>query len=339
MRLTQAAVHHGENDQSRKTVNANKQISDRYYQSVDSKESDYLNQVNERIVDKACDTVGDLAICDDVEKNYAFTSIEQESQGDIGVSDCNTSSDEGIIDENQAKDVQDEQELPGQHTHHNEIINSVCEATSGNDDPSKDPDHTIDAEMNTIIDEPDHTLDSMEINIVGEANDTYGHPSQESDVTVNVENSNIDEPEVTDVNSDCRYDSDLNTVSEANNVHHHSGQEIGVQINMENSNVDEPNIHDSSKTNDGNAEQTNSIVDDDVEQNDVSQNIIQDLQNKTVSKDVGMEEADETTNVSGETTFIDPGKEFSIQGGVEMNNATSLEGSSRILGEQNIEQV
>jgi hypothetical protein len=52
-----------------------------------------------------------------------------------------------------------------------------------------------------------------------------------------------------------------------------------------------------------------------------------------------MEKADETTNVSGETTFIDPGKELSIQGFfVEMNNSTSLEGSSVILGEQNIEQ-
>jgi hypothetical protein len=56
--------------------------------------------------------------------------------------------------------VQDEQELPGHHTHHNETINSIGEATDGNDDPSKDPDHTIDAE-NPIIDEPDCTLDSM----------------------------------------------------------------------------------------------------------------------------------------------------------------------------------
>ncbi len=117
-------------------------------------------------------------------KNDAFTSIEQESQGVIGVSDYNTSSDEQIIAENQAKDVQDEQELPGQHIHHNEIINSVGEATDGNDDPRKYPDHTIDAE-NTIVDEPDRTLDRMEINIVGEANDTNGHPSQESDVLVN----------------------------------------------------------------------------------------------------------------------------------------------------------
>ncbi len=115
--MTQAAVHHGENDQTRNTVDANKQIFDCYYQSVDSKESDHLNQVNESIFDKTCDTVRDLAICDDVETNDAFTSIEQEFQGDIGVSDYNTSSDEQIIAENWAKDVQAEQELPVQRTH------------------------------------------------------------------------------------------------------------------------------------------------------------------------------------------------------------------------------
>ncbi len=49
-----------------------------------------------------------------------------------------------------------------------------------------------------------------------------------------------------------------------------------------------------------------------------------------------MEKADETTNVNGETSFIDPGKDLSIQGGVEMNNATPLEGSPVILGEQDI---
>ncbi len=50
--------------------------------------------MNENIVGKACDTVGDFAICDDVEKNDAFTSIEQESQGDIGVAEYDISSDE-----------------------------------------------------------------------------------------------------------------------------------------------------------------------------------------------------------------------------------------------------
>jgi hypothetical protein len=50
-----AAVHHGTNDQSRKTA---EQISGCYYQSVDSQEPDHPYQVNENIVDNACDTVG-----------------------------------------------------------------------------------------------------------------------------------------------------------------------------------------------------------------------------------------------------------------------------------------
>ncbi len=121
--------------------------------------------------------------------------------------------------------MQAEQELPGQRTRNNEVVNSVGKATDGNDDPSKDPDHTIDAE-NTTVDEPDHTLDSVEVNTVGEANDTNGHPYQEPDVTVNAENINVDEPDI---------------------------------------------IHDSSKTIDTNAEQTESMADNDVEHNDVSQ--------------------------------------------------------------------
>ncbi len=65
----------------------------------------------------------------------------------------------------------------------------------------------------------------MEINIVGEANESNGHPSQKSDVTVNAEKSNIDEPDM---------------------------------------------IYDRSKPIDTIAEQTESIVDDDFDHNDVS---------------------------------------------------------------------
>ncbi len=108
MGLTQATVHHEGNDQSRKTVDANKQISGCYYQSIDSQESDYLNKVNENIENKACDSVGDLAVHDDVKKNDAFTSVEQEFQGDIGASDYNIKSDEQMNTENQANDVQAE---------------------------------------------------------------------------------------------------------------------------------------------------------------------------------------------------------------------------------------
>jgi hypothetical protein len=63
-----------------------------------------------------------------------------------------------------------------------------------------------------------------------------------------------------------------------------------------------------------------------------------------------MEKADEITDCSGhvnkdcddridrETTIIDLGKDLSIQGQVEMNNATPLEVSSVIIEEQNIVQ-
>jgi hypothetical protein len=39
-------------------------------------------------------------------------------------------------------------------------------------------------------------FDSVEVNTVGEANDTNGCPSQESDVTVDAENSNSNEPDI-----------------------------------------------------------------------------------------------------------------------------------------------
>ncbi len=103
MGLTQAAVHHEKNDQSRQTVDANKWVSGHYYQSVDSQELDHLNKVNENIENKACDTVGlvgDLAVCDILEKNNAFTSIEQELQDDICASDYNINSDERINADN-----------------------------------------------------------------------------------------------------------------------------------------------------------------------------------------------------------------------------------------------
>jgi hypothetical protein len=92
MGLTQAAVHHGTNDQSRKTA---EQISGHYYHSVDSQESDHPYQVNERRVDIACDTVR--------KDTYTVSG----------------------------------QELPGQHAHDNDGVNSVDKATDANGDPSK----------------------------------------------------------------------------------------------------------------------------------------------------------------------------------------------------------
>jgi hypothetical protein len=89
-------------------------------------------------------------------------------------------------------------------------------------------------------------------------------------------------------------------VGEANDANGHPSKESDVSIGAKNSNIDEPDIiHDSSKTIDANAEPTESMVDDDVEHNDVSQNIIQGSQKETVSDDVEMEKADETTDATG----------------------------------------
>jgi hypothetical protein len=45
---------------------------------------------------------------------------------------------------------------------------------------------------NLTFDKPDGIFDNVEVNIVAEGNDTFGHPSQESVVIVEAENSAID---------------------------------------------------------------------------------------------------------------------------------------------------
>ncbi len=147
-----------------------------------------------------------------------------------------------------------------------------------NGDPSKDSDHTIDAE-NMTVDEPNHIFDSVEVNTVAEENDVHGLCIQET----------------------------------------------GIQIDIKDGNIDEPNIHGSSKINDGNNEQTESIVENDVEKMMYPKILFKAYKMKLLAKDVGMENADETTNVCRETTISDLGKDLSIQGGVEMKNATPSE--------------
>jgi hypothetical protein len=121
--LTQATVHHGTNDQSRKTANANKQISGCNYQSVDSQGSDHPDQVNESIVDNAYDTVRDLAFCDGVKKNDLFTSVEQNAENQV--KDVQAKS--IFADSSEIKDTSTlyGQELPGQRAHDNDGVNSV----------------------------------------------------------------------------------------------------------------------------------------------------------------------------------------------------------------------
>ncbi len=246
--------------------------------------------MNENVENKAGDIVGDLVVNGDLEMNDAFTSIEQDFQADVGASDYNIHSDEQINVENQVKDVQAEsifadsserkdtsmlsgQEFPGQRTLDNEGVNAINKATDANGDPSKDSDHTIDAE-NTTVDVPDPTLDSVEVNRVGEANDANKDrstlsrhelpgqrtldnegvnaidkatdvncdPSKDSDHTIDAKTTTVDEPDPT-LNS-----VEVNRVGEANDANGHPSQEFDVTIGVDNSNIDEADIiHDSSK--------------------------------------------------------------------------------------------
>jgi hypothetical protein len=77
MGLTQAAVHHGKNEQSRKTVDANKQISGCYYQPVDSQESVHVNKVNENVKNKAGDIVGHLVVYDGLGKMMHLQALNK----------------------------------------------------------------------------------------------------------------------------------------------------------------------------------------------------------------------------------------------------------------------
>ncbi len=72
--------------------------------------------------------------------------------------DANAEQTESMVDV-EHNDVS-QKELPVQFTHDSEGVNTVDKATDVNCDPSKDSDHTVDAE-NMTFDEPDHILDSV----------------------------------------------------------------------------------------------------------------------------------------------------------------------------------
>jgi hypothetical protein len=189
------------------------------------------------------------------------------------------------------------------------------------------------------------TLDSKGVNAIDKATDANGDLSKDSDHTIDAEITTDDEPDPTLASVK------VNKVGEANDANGHPSQESDVQLVWRIATLIKPDIiHDSSKTIDANAEPTESMVDDDVEHNDVSQSIIQGSQKETVSDDVEMEIAYETTDATGhvnkdcddriddKNTIIDQGKDLSIQDSVETNDATPMEGGSVIIGEQNIVQ-
>jgi hypothetical protein len=166
--------------------------------------------MNEDLENKANDKVGDLLIHDDLEENDASTSIEEELQADVGVFDnveldqvhavnnadshANTDSDEQINVGNQTNDVQAESMFA---------------------DSSEMKDTSTPFEQESLV---QLALDSVKVNTADKATDANGHPSKDSDDRIDVENMDVDKPDM---------------------------------------------IHDGAKTNDANAEQTESIVDDD----------------------------------------------------------------------------
>ncbi len=185
-------------------------------------------------------------------------------------SHANNDSDEQINVENQANDVQAESMFV---------------------DSSEMKDISTPSEQELLV---QRALDSVEVNTANKATDANDYPSKDSDDRIDAENMNVDEP-------DCALDSvEVNTVDKANDANGHPSKDSDDRIDAKNMNVDEPNmIHECYKTNNANAEQIESMVDDDVEQNDVSTTIDQGLQEETVSDDVEMEKADKTTDAFG----------------------------------------
>ncbi len=75
--------------------------------------------------------------------------------------DTNVKQTEPIVDSDVDPNDVSQKELPVQSAHESEEVNTVDKATDVNGNPSKDSDHTTDAE-NLTVDEPDHTLDGPE---------------------------------------------------------------------------------------------------------------------------------------------------------------------------------
>jgi hypothetical protein len=140
-----------------------------------------LDSVEVNTVGEANDTYGHPSQESDVtvdaeNSNIDVLDIIYDSSKAIDTNDKQT---EPIVDFDVDRNDVSQKELPVQFAHESEEVNTLDKATDVNGDPSKDSDHTIDAD-NLTVDEPDCTLHSVEVNTMGEANDTNGHPSQES---------------------------------------------------------------------------------------------------------------------------------------------------------------
>jgi hypothetical protein len=258
MRLAQAALHHGINNQLRLTAEGD---SGCYFQDIDSQESHHLNQVNERLLDNAGDTVG----------KGTSTLFGQEIPGQ-----CAKEND-GFSLSDKATDTNGDASIASKHT--DDVENSTVDELDSIFD---------NVEVNTVVERYDaHGHTSQESVVIVDAEN---HAIDELDV-VHDSSKAIDTNVDFDVNNDDVHESeDINIVDIANDVNVNPNNDISTV-------AEKNNVHDvcvqEITQNDENKEQKTSSADNEVEQNDASQLNIQDIQNEDDNNDVGMEDTDE----------------------------------------------
>ena len=304
------------------------EISGRYFQDIDSEESNHPNQVIESILDNAGDTVGkgtSMLSGQEIpgqctKDNDGFNLVDKatdtngnpskDSEHTDDVENLTFDKPDGIFDNVEVNTVAEGNDTYGHPSQESVVIveaeNSAIDGLGIIHDSSKTIDTNVeqiesivgfDGECDDVLQKelPVQSVhESEEINTVHKAIDVNGDPNKDSDHTNVAENMAVEDSILSFNNVE------VSTVAEENNVHDVCVQEITL--------------------NDGYNEQTTSSADDEVEQNDVSQKNIQDFQHENVHNNDGMENTDET------------------QGDVEQNNDSFLEGCSVILGEQNIVQ-
>ena len=276
MGLTQAALHHGTNDQLRMTAEGN---SGCYFQDIDSQESNHPNKVIESILDNAGDTVGkgtSMLSGQEIpsqraKDNDGFNLVDKatdtngnpskDSEHTDDVENLTFDKPDGIFDNVEGNTVAEGNDTYGHPSQESVVIveaeNSAIDGLGIIHDSSKTIDTNVeqiesifgfDGECDDVLQKelPVQSVhESEEINTVDKANDMNGDSNKDSDHTNVAENMAVEDSILSFNNVE------VSTVAEGKNVH-----DVCVQENT---------------LNDGNNEQITSSADDEVEQNDVSQ--------------------------------------------------------------------
>ncbi len=222
--MTQAALHHGTNDQLRMTAEGN---SGRYFQDIDSQESNHPNQVIESILDNAGDTGGkgtSMLFGQEIpgqcaKENDGFNLVDKatdtngnpskDSEHTDDVENSTVDEPDGIFDNVKVNTVAEGNSTYGHPSQESVVIvqaeNSAIDGLGIIHDSSK----TIDTNVEQIesivgfdVDCDDVSQkklqvqsvnESEEINTVDKANDVNGDPNKDSDHTNVAENMAVED--------------------------------------------------------------------------------------------------------------------------------------------------